>query len=274
MFPLYDTNPHRRTPWVTLLLIATNAIVFFWMGQQPALDQAKIVYTRGFVPKRISQLSDKKVVIEVDLAPDDVRRPPGLQKIPKAQRMLRLEPKAGEICFSLLTMMFLHGGWWHLIGNMWFLWIFGNNIEDRLGHVIYPCFYLLGGLLAMACHWVADPQSTVPVIGASGAVAAVLGAYAITYPTAKVRTLVFLVFIVTVVDLPALLVLGFWFAAQIGEGLLGPANVPGGGENVAWWAHVGGFVAGMTLMPLLSLGAPPPDEDWRDEAQRLFNLPE
>src|SRR3989337_1493039 len=105
--------------------------------------------------------------------------------------------------------MFMHGGWIHLITNMWMLWIFGNNIEDRLGHLLFVAFYLVGGLLATFCHWVTDPNSTMPVVGASGAVAAVLGGYAVTYPTAKVRTLIFLVFIM-VVDLPALVVLGLW----------------------------------------------------------------
>ena len=270
MFPLYVTNPHRRTPWLTLLLIVCNVISFLWLQGQTELEQAQTVYQHGFVPKRISQLGDPKLVIEVDLDPQEMEVPANGRKI---NRPLRLEADAGDIYLSFVTMMFLHGGWLHLISNMWFLWIFGNNIEDRLGHIIFVCFYLLGGLLALACHWMADPQSTVPVIGASGAVAAVLGAYAITYPKAKVRTLIFLVFFVTVVDLPALVVLGFWFVYQLGQGLI-PAVVFDGGGGVAWWAHVGGFLAGLVLMPLLALGAPPPDEDWRDEAERLFKIGE
>jgi membrane associated rhomboid family serine protease len=154
--------------------------------------------------------------------------------------------------------MFLHGGWMHLLSNMWFLWLFGNNVEDRLGHVVYLVFYLLGGLAALFCHWLTDPASAVPVIGASGAVAAVLGAYAITFPFARIRTLVFLLVFVTIVDLPALLVLGVWFLGQLLEARASlNLEVDGG---VAFMAHVGGFVAGLILMPLLGGTRPPEDE--------------
>jgi membrane associated rhomboid family serine protease len=161
-----------------------------------------------------------------------------------------LRPDPGEILLSLLTCMFMHGGWLHLIGNMWFLWLFGNNVEDRLGHVSYLIFYLVGGFIGSFAHWAINPESTSAVIGASGAVAAVLGAYAITWPWARVHTLIFIIIFIDVIDVPALGVLGLWFLLQLIEahGQLG-LNVSGG---VAWWAHVGGFVAGMVLMPLLS----------------------
>jgi membrane associated rhomboid family serine protease len=156
------------------------------------------------------------------------------------------------------------------------LWLFGNNVEDRLGHVLFFCFYLLGGLLATACHWAYDPASTTPVIGASGAVSAVLGAYAVTWPHARVKTVVFLIVFVTVIEFPALLVLGFWFVTQLIEAA-GLLRLPmrGGAviaepASVAWWAHVGGFVAGLVLMPLLSAGAPPADTDWKKEAEAMF----
>jgi hypothetical protein len=160
-------------------------------------------------------------------------------------------------------MMFLHGNWLHFGGNMWFLWIFGNNIEDRLGHFGFPLFYTVGGFFALACQWINDPGSTIPAIGASGAVAAVLGAYAITFPTAQVRTLVVLVVIITVVDLPALIVLGAWFIVQLlsATGAL-DLGMAGG---VAWWAHIGGFVAGLVLMPLFTAGAGAAEDDWRDQ---------
>lgn len=265
MIPLYDTNPHRRTPWFTLLIILVNIGVMIWLYKQPQAVQEKVMVHYGFVPQRIAQLSNPKLVVEVNLTPNVEPVAPELQPPPGDVMKLAAEPEA--IYRSLLTMMFLHGGWLHLISNMWFLWIFGNNIEDRLGHVIFVCFYVLGGLLASACHWAVDPSSAVPVIGASGAVAAVLGAYAVTFPTAKVRTLFFLFFIF-IFDIPALVVLGLWFLQQLlaGIGALG-ANMHGG---VAWWAHVGGFVAGAVLMPILALGAPPPDRDWDAEANEEF----
>lgn len=270
MLPLYDTNPHRRIPWFTLLIIAINVAAMFWLVSLPAdderqLDIQAVCVNYGFVPKRLHQLSDaKEITIELPrphegLAPEaEVEKP----------RKFRLKPNATEILVSLFTMMFLHGSWLHLGSNMWFLWIFGNNVEDRLGHIIYVAFYLLGGLLASACHWSYDPQSEIPVIGASGAVAAVLGAYLVTFPKAKVKTLIFLGVIITVVNLPALVVLGLWFLFQVTEALgLFQLHDQAG---VAWWAHVGGFVAGAVLMPLLSLGAWPVDKDWRAEAEELF----
>lgn len=266
MFPLYDTNPHHRTPWFTLLIILINVGVMLWLSQQPDQQVNRIYATHGFVPKRIEQLADPKVVVEVNLNPQ-APHAQHLQNVPQ-QQIVKLPADRGAIYQSMLTMMFLHGGWLHLLGNMWFLWIFGNNIEDRLGHIIFLCFYILGGLIALSVHWLTTPDSTIPVIGASGAVAAVLGAYAVTYPKAKVRTLVFLFIFITVVDLPALLLLGLWFASQLFAAV--GAGMGGMDGGVAWWAHVGGFVAGMLLMPLLALGAPPPDQDWRTEAESQF----
>jgi membrane associated rhomboid family serine protease len=165
--------------------------------------------------------------------------------------------------------MFLHGGWAHLLMNMWMLWIFGNNIEDRLGHFVYLAFYMMGGIVATLVFWVSGPNVTMPVVGASGAVAAVLGAYAITFPTAKVRTLVFFI-LIAVIDLPALVLLGVWFMLQVFSGFMGLWGVAM--EPVAFWAHIGGFVAGMILMPLLSLGASPPGTDWRKETEEQFRF--
>jgi membrane associated rhomboid family serine protease len=152
---------------------------------------------------------------------------------------------------------------------MWMLWIFGNNIEDRLGHVMFVCFYLLGGLVATFSQWFYSPHETLPLIGASGAVAAVLGGYAITYPWARVRTLV-LLGIPLLFDLPALVVLGFWFILQMASAVM--LFLGGPPQPVAFWAHIGGFAAGIVLMPFLALGASPPGTDWRKEADDMFRF--
>jgi membrane associated rhomboid family serine protease len=152
---------------------------------------------------------------------------------------------------------------------MWILWIFGNNVEDRLGHLLYVFYYVAGGIVATLCHWAVNPQSDLPVVGASGAVAAVLGGYAITFPWAKVRTLVIVIVMVFIVDIPALVWLGIWFVTQnVIPGLLSLRGVVQ--EPVAYWAHIGGFLAGMFLMPVLSLGASPPEANWRKEAEEMF----
>jgi membrane associated rhomboid family serine protease len=144
--------------------------------------------------------------------------------------------------------MFLHGSLLHLLGNLWFLYLFGNNVEDRLGPGRFLFLYLLGGVSASLSHWLADPGSQVPVIGASGAVAAILGAYTVTWPWARVYTLVFLFIFVTVIEVPALLVNGIWFLGQIFAG----EQARGGSGGVAWWAHVGGFLTGAALMFVLN----------------------
>jgi membrane associated rhomboid family serine protease len=261
MFPLYDTNHHRRVPWFTLLIIAINLGVMMWESQLSDAALNRVVVHYGFVPARVAQLSNPKLVVQVKIQPQQPQAPP---------QIIRLQPDRGQIYLSMFTMMFLHGGWLHVLGNMWFLWIFGNSVEDRLGHGIFLAFYLLGGLIALGCHYAAAPAAALPVIGASGAVAAVLGAYAVTYPRARIRTLIFLFVFITIVDLPAVVVLALWFLEQLVAGL-GLLGVGGLGQGVAWWAHVGGFVAGMVLMPILSLGAPPPDKDWRTEAEDQFS---
>ena len=168
-----------------------------------------------------------------------------------------LEPIHSEVIVSLFTSLFLHAGWMHLLSNMWFFWIFGNNIEDRLGRIQFLIFYLIGGLIASACHWMMSQGNGafVPVIGASGAVAVTLGAYAVTYPFARVRTLIFVIVFFTIVELPALIVLGAWFLMQM-LSAAHVANVEMGG-GVAWWAHIGGFAAGAILMPLITSGSSP-----------------
>jgi len=255
-FPFHDDNPTVRAPVATAGLIALNVLAFLYVGQLPAEQQRNVVYHQGFVPARIDQLRGAgpiNVPIE-----KRVRHPFNPRRALVQRDVIRLEPVPSQIALSLLTCMFLHGGWLHLIGNMWFLWIFGNNVEDRLGRLLFLLIYIGGGLIASACHWAMYSESLTPVIGASGAVAAVLGAYAIAWPWARVHTLVFLFIFITVIDVPALVVLGVWFAGQLLSGMQSLEQAAATG--VAWWAHIGGFAAGLVLMPLLSslVAAPKP----------------
>lgn len=258
-FPFHDDNPTVRAPVATVGLIVLNVLAFVYVSRLPAQQQQDVVYHRGFVPKRVKQLT-QPVVVPVK-APAQIplgRMPDGRLIVREGVKTIRFPPDRGEILMSLLTCMFLHGGWLHLLGNMWFLWIFGNNVEDRLGRLLFLLVYLGGGIVASACHWAMTPTPDVPVIGASGAVATVLGAYAITWPWARVHTLVFFFIFITVIDIPALVVLGVWFAGQLLSGVQTLGNAAATG--VAWWAHIGGFTAGVVLMPLLSsmVAAPKP----------------
>jgi membrane associated rhomboid family serine protease len=265
MIPLHDHNPTERSPFVTWVLIAINTLVMLWLATLSPLDQQEAVLEHGFIPLRIAQLRDPKVlevpIREAVVVQDRFGRP--MQEV-RVVGQVTLEPSKAAIFGSVLTTMFMHGGWMHLIGNMWFLWIFGNNVEDRLGHVLYLTFYLVGGLLATACHWAYDPSSTMPVVGASGAVSAILGAYAVTWPKARVTTLVFLGFILTTIEVPALLWLGIWLGGQLLDA----------GFNrdlgVAVWAHIGGFAAGAFLMPILSFASPKPGGTWGQENKKHF----
>jgi rhomboid family protein len=266
MFPLYDLNPHRRFPWCTLLLIVANTAVMIWLTSLTPNELNETAFRYGFIPKRVTELSHgRPLLAAIPIVDANGREVAG---VPPKQILLPETP--GAVYATLFTTMFLHGGWLHLLSNMWMLWIFGNNIEDRLGHFMYLCFYFVGGLIASLTHWAIGPSSSEPVIGASGAVAAVLGGYAVTYPWAKVRTLIF-VGLVFIVDIPALAWLGIWFVLQnLVPGILSLNGVEV--ERVAFWAHIGGFMAGMVLMPFLSLGASPPDSDWRKEADEMFQF--
>lgn len=253
IFPFGDDVPARRAPVVTSAIIIANVLALLWVNRLPSPDRAAVVAERGFIPVRLSQAATgRPIVIEIE----DLARHPHLNMPVVVKKEVRLPADRPSIAGSLVTALFLHGGWLHLLGNMWFLWIFGNNVEDRLGHVVYAIFYLGGGVLANLCHWWSDPQSQIPVIGASGAVATVLGAYAVTWPWAHIRCVVLLIIIITVVELPALVVLGFWFLAQVLEASK-QVNV-GVHGGVAFWAHIGGFLAGMALMPFLGGKEPPP----------------
>jgi membrane associated rhomboid family serine protease len=227
VFPINDNNPTRITPFVTYALIAINILVFIneLSLTQPQLEQFFHLY--AVVPRELTA---------------------NLNGIPVNQPVP--EP------LTLITSQFLHGGFAHLFGNMLFLWIFGNNIEDQLGHVKYLIFYLACGILAALSQWFFSTQSGIPALGASGAIAGVLGAYILRFPRARVRTLLFLGPFITFPDIPAIFFLGIWFLQQALYGVAS-LNVEStiGMENggVAYWAHIGGFVFGAILGPLLGL---------------------
>ncbi len=218
MIPLRDENPSSKVPVVTRLLIAINVVMFayeIWLG--PAL---------------------RPFILEWGLRP----------------ARLTLALRYGEGSFlapglTLVTSMFLHGGWAHLIGNMWYLWIFGDNVEDRLGHARYLLFYFAAGVAAALVQAAITPMSRLPTVGASGAIAGVLGAYAVAFPRARVITLVPVFFFIQIMALPALVVLGLWFVLQFFSGalVLASAGTPGGG-GIAFWAHIGGFAFGVLVM--------------------------
>ncbi|MEM9187359.1 MAG: rhomboid family intramembrane serine protease [Planctomycetota bacterium] len=255
MLPLFDRQPTTRFPVLTILLIVANLGVAWWstnLREGPLLD---LVFEYGFVPQRLTEAgSGKPLVFQAE-----VREGVFYQA--------NLNTSPPSVYRSLVTMMFLHGGWLHVISNMWMLWIFGNNVEDRLGHVTFAAFYLLGGLLSAACQWAVDPASQAPVVGASGAVWAVLGGYAVTYPKSKIFTIVF-VGVPIPMNLPALLVIAVKFGTDL---MLGIQMLQGAvAEPIAHWAHVGGGAAGVLLMPLLGLGSPPTDSDWRGEAEAML----
>ena len=231
MLPYRDENPTDLTPAVTVGIIIVNAVV--WL----------LVQGGGVSPEQLV-----RSVCELGLIPGEVLRsvPPGTA-VPLGPGM-RCVITAQPDWWTVVTSMFLHSGWLHIIGNMWFLWVFGNNIEDSMGHGRFVAFYLLCGVAAAATQMVSDPASPVPMVGASGAISGVMGAYILLYPRVRVHTIVWLGFFVTTVALPAYVMLGYWFVLQLVLGAAGTLSHAQGG--VAVWAHVGGFVAGMALIRL------------------------
>ncbi|MBM3790611.1 MAG: rhomboid family intramembrane serine protease [Acidobacteria bacterium] len=215
MIPLKDDNPARITPVITVMLIAANVLVFLYQMSLGIRGARLFVYQFGAIPAVIT----------------------GAQSLPA--ELVAIPP-----VFSLVTSMFLHGGLMHIGGNMLYLWIFGNNIEEAMGHVRFVAFYLVCGLLAALANMLTDIGSAIPMIGASGAISGVLGAYLLLYPRAQVLTLVPLGFFIRLMYIPAGLVLTIWFVLQ----LINSSMSGGEGGGVAWWAHIGGFVAGMVLV--------------------------
>jgi len=242
MIPIRDANPTQRVPVVTLALIAANVAVFLlW---QPSFgteqEQQAFYFCHAEIPWEVSHqenLADggleAQAAIDADLGPGA-----GVQ----VQALQQLECPNKSWWLSVFVAMFLHGGWFHLAGNMLFLWIFGNNVEDRLGYVVYPLFYVLGGLAASALQLAIAPNSTIPSLGASGAIGGVLGAYIVLFPHARVTTLI-IFFFITVIEVPAGVILAIWFVLQLFSGVGQLASEVSGG-GVAYWAHVGGFAFG------------------------------
>jgi membrane associated rhomboid family serine protease len=223
---------------MTWLIIGANAVIFLYMQFLDNLSLNQFVYEFGLVP-------------------------------------IRWQTQPGWLAVTLFTSMFLHGGWLHFLSNMWTLFIFGDNVEDRMGPFGFLLFYLLGGLAASALEIAVGVNSTLPVIGASGAIAGILGAYIVLYPRSRVVTLIFVFFFITTVRIPAMFYLGFWFLSQVYSGLTSLVGVSGG---VAWWAHIGGFVFGLLMVrrflfrprPLPRpnyyeiINRPPPDDPFRE----------
>lgn len=248
MIPIRDANPTRRRAWVTLAIIAANVVVFL-LWEPTFQNQAKqqtFFFCQAEIPYEVTH--------QTSLAEGGAGARQALQAEfgsaygPGAgadiQRFLQSKCPNKSWALSVLVAMFLHGGLLHIAGNMLFLWVFGNNVEDRLGRVRYLGFYLLGGLAATGLQLAFGPNSAVPNLGASGAIAAVLGAYFVMFPRARVTTLV-IFFFITAIELPAIVVLGAWFVLQLfsSVGSLGTQVNSG----VAYWAHVGGFVFGMVM---------------------------
>ena len=234
MIPVKDSIPASTTPVVNYAILSLCGAVF--LIQLSVAQRSQIVVERyGLVPARLTHPGEQINVREAVLVQQ------GMQLVPVAQTRLMADPPFGAFA-TFVTCMFLHGGWMHFIFNMLFLYIFGDNVEDRLGHVGYAVFYLLSGILAGLAHLVSGPNSVVPTIGASGAIAGVMGAYFLLYPYARVLTVIWVFFFLEFIVLPAWLLLGIWFVMQLFQGWLASAT-PGAG-GVAWWAHIGGFAVG------------------------------
>ncbi len=220
MIPLKDDIPSARLPVVTIALVAINCLVYLYLKSLGGAGYEGALFRLGTIPYEITH---------------------GVQLNPEG---------AFPIPLTLFTAMFLHGGFLHLAGNMLYLWIFGDNIEDRLGHVKFFVFYILSGVAASLLFVLTSPQSQIPMVGASGAIAGVLGAYMITFPKARILTLVFFGFFIRVTPIPALFLLGFWFLFQL---LYALPSIGSASSGVAFFAHVGGFLAGIILFKILTL---------------------
>ena len=210
MFPLYDENPTRITPYFTYGLIGMNVLVFLHEISLSDIQLEQFFQLYAVIPQELTINWSREWT-------------------------------------TLFTSQFLHGGWWHLISNMVYLWVFGNNIEDRLGHFKYLLFYLTCGAIAALCQWFIGMYSTIPSLGASGAISGVLGAYLIWFPQARITTLVFLGFFVTTINIPALVIIGIFFVQNLISGfasLQAAANMSVETGGVAYWAHLGGFIVG------------------------------
>jgi membrane associated rhomboid family serine protease len=227
--PLKDENPTRRKPILTALIIIINAAVFFYSMMKGVREFQAFTFQFGLIPREITHFSEFT---------------------PSHPAPLFLTP---------FTSMFMHGGFMHLAGNMLFLWIFGNNIEDYVGHLKFILFYIASGLAAAALFIAFSPNSEIPMVGASGAIAGIMGAYFVLYPRARILTLIFLFYFVRLVKVPASLVLGFWIIYQIAMSALSS----GSGGGVAWLAHVGGFIFGWIIFRIFAA---------KDRGQKIYRM--
>lgn len=234
MLPLQDVNPTRRVPVITYGLIAANVLVFLWTLSFNERDLFNLFRDLSVVPANFAQF--------------------GLT--------------GSDNIVDLFRSMFFHGGWAHLLGNMLYLWIFGDNIEDRFGIIVYLALYFLSGIGAALAQVLIDPSSPIPLVGASGAIAGILGGYAVLFPGVKVRGLIFFGYFGRITELPALAVLGFWFVLQLVSGV-GVITTTTQGGGVAFFAHVGGFVAGAVLTLILMRIIPMPDA--HERVQRVYD---
>lgn len=246
MFPIRDDNPQLYVPFVTIFIIALNGCAWVFLqglGREPVLTWS--VCSFGLIPGDLFNNVDMRQLSQHLPCPIDGQ----------------------GTWLTVVTAMFMHGSWLHIIGNMWFLWIFGGNVEDSMGHVRFAVFYILCGIAAAALQIAANTTSPVPMVGASGAIGGVMGAYIMLYPRVHVHMLLFLGFFVTTFAIPAVYMLGYWIIVQFLSGLMS-AEASGGG--VAFWAHVGGFAAGAVLVLFFKdnrLLAKHPYHGWRQKRQ-------
>ena len=220
LLPIQDENPTYSKPIVTIALLSANVLVFLYQFMLGPVGEQLFIFKTAAVPYELTHFVDRT---SIAISNTQYVYPEGFFPFP----------------LTLLTAMFTHGGFMHLGGNMLYLWIFGNNIEDAMGHGRFFLFYMLTGLGATLVHVLSDPDSTIPMIGASGAIAGVLGAYFVLYPKAKIKTFVVLIVFIQIIHVPAILILGFWFLRQI---------IGIGSDGIAWYAHIGGFIVGMFLV--------------------------
>jgi len=230
MLPLKDLNPTRRIPYLTYAFIAVNVIVFIWEQFLSAAELQDVFMRLSVVPANVMQ-----------------------------------DPFSLETPLDFVRSMFFHGGWAHLLGNMLYLWLFGDNLEDRMGVVLFVILYFLGGFVATTAQIIVDPNSTIPMVGASGAIAAVLGGYLLLFPGVRVRGIIPLGFFSRMVEWPAWSVLGLWFVMQLFNGVVSVALVTSTTGGVAFFAHIGGFIAGLALTWIFLKLVPQPPAAQRRE---------
>jgi membrane associated rhomboid family serine protease len=243
LLPLKDNIPTRMFPIVTVVIILINVVVYFGVeqGRFSNVKNQNAVIELSFIPYELSHQGQECAQIGDKIGCGTKR---------ELERAGAQDVQQPNVILTIFTAMFMHGSFLHIAGNMLFLWIFGNNIEEAMGRVKFTGFYLMGGVIAALGQFAIDTNSATPTLGASGAVAAVLGGYALLYPRARVITLIFIIFFITVIELPALLVLGVWFVLQLLSA--GNQTLGHGGESVAYFAHIGGFLFGLLFVKLLA----------------------